>query len=81
MLDKLTTLCYGIAKLSYDLTNELGGAKDMERKSYDHEELQAIAAEIMESLRPMHLTVREIQLIAEYLHDASLRIVLREKAE
>ena len=53
----------------------------MERKSYDHEELQAIASEIMESLRPKHLTVREIQLIAEYLHDDSLRVVLREKAE
>ena len=53
----------------------------MEKKKYTINELRGIAKEIMESLRPKHLTVCEIKELARYLTDLTDYIVLREAEE
>lgn len=53
----------------------------MEKKTYTRDELKDIAKEIMESLRPKHLSVREIKDLARHLTDLTDYIVLREAEE
>lgn len=53
----------------------------MEKKTYTRDELTDIAREIMERLRPKHLSVREIKKLAMCLVDLTEYIVLREAEE
>ena len=53
----------------------------MEKKMYTSDELRDIAKEIMESLRPKHLTVLEIKSLAMHLVNLTGYIVLREAEE
>lgn len=48
------------------------------RKAHSLAELRDIARNIMEDLRPEHLTVGEIQQVAMLLSDMTGNIVLRE---
>lgn len=46
--------------------------------NHSDEELKEITREIMEALRPKHLTVRQIRKIGCYLGEFTENIVLRE---
>lgn len=50
-------------------------------RKYTRDEIRDMAAEIMESLRPRHMTVFQIKQLAHELEAMTENIVLRETAK
>lgn len=50
-------------------------------RKYTRDEIKDMAKEIMESLRPRHMTVSQIKQLAQELAALTENIVLREAAE
>ena len=60
-----------------DITREVNGMPRLRNE----QEIRDIAAEVLDSLRPRHLTVCQIREVARAIIDLTDYIVLREKPE